>query len=78
MNLYGLKIFFEFNEDFIRSYYDKSNERYFLEADAQYPENLHNLHNGLHILPEIMKTEIVEMLVANLHDKMLYTEQRQK
>ena len=25
-----------------------------------------------------MKTEIVEKLVANLYDKMLYTEQRQK
>ena len=42
---------------------------YFLEVDIQYPENLHNLHNDLHFLPERMKIEKVEKLVANLHDK---------
>ena len=42
---------------------------YFLEVDIQYPENLHNLHYDLHFLPERMKIEKVEKLVANLHDK---------
>ena len=37
----------QFNKDFIKSYNDDSDEGYFLEVDVQYPENLHNLHNGL-------------------------------
>ena len=59
----------EFNEDFIKSYNDDSDEGSFLEVDVQYPENLHNLHNDLPIFPERMKIEKVEKLVANLHDK---------
>ena len=39
--------FSEFNEDFLKSYNEKSNERYFLEVDVQYPENLHEPHNAL-------------------------------
>ena len=38
---------FEFNEDFIKSYNDERDEGYFLEVDAQYPKNLHDLHNDL-------------------------------
>ena len=33
---------------------------------------LHNLHNGLPFLPERMKIEKIEQLVANLHDKTQY------
>ena len=36
----------EFNEDFIKSYNEKSKEGYFLEVDVQYPKHLHELHNG--------------------------------
>ena len=36
----------EFNEDFIKSYNDESDEGYFLEVDVQYPENLRNLQNN--------------------------------
>ena len=32
-------------------------------------KNLHNLHNDLSFLPERMKIEKDEKLVANLHDK---------
>ena len=35
----------EFNEDFVESWNDESDEEYFLEVDFQYPENLHNIHN---------------------------------
>ena len=42
----------EFNEDFIKSYHNESDERYFLEANVQYPEKLHELHHGLPLLPE--------------------------
>ena len=47
----------KFNEDFIKSYNDESDERQFLEVDVQYPENLHNLCNDLPFLPERMKIE---------------------
>ena len=62
----------QFNEDFIKSYTEESDERYFFEVDVQYPENLHNLQNDLPFLPERIKTEKVEKLVANLHDKIDY------
>ena len=50
----------EFNEEFIKRYNDKNDEGYFLEADVQYPENLHNVHNNLPFFPERMKLEKVE------------------
>ena len=62
----------QFNEDFIESYNEKSDEGYFLEVDAQYPEKLHELHNDLPFLYERMKTEKVEKLVTNLQDKTEY------
>ena len=42
---------------------------------VQCPEKLHDLHNGLPVLPERIKIEKVEKLAANLHEKknMLYT-----
>ena len=36
---------------------------------VQYPENFHNLHNDLLLLPDRMKFEKVEKLVANFNDK---------
>ena len=44
----------------------------FFEVDVQYLEKLHELHNDLPFLPERMKIEKVEKLVANLHDKTEY------
>ena len=38
-----------------------------LEVDVQYPKILHNLHNDLPFLPERMKIEKVEKVVANLN-----------
>ena len=61
-----------FNEDFIKNYNKESDERYLLEVDVQYPEKLHELHNNLPFLPERMKIEKAEKLVANLHDKTEY------
>ena len=62
----------QFNEDFIKSYNKESDEGYFLEVDVHYLEKLHELHNDLPFLPERMKIEKVEKLVANLHDKTEY------
>ena len=36
-----------FNEDFMKSYNEDSNMRYFLEVDVQHPERLHELRNDL-------------------------------
>ena len=37
----------KFNEAFIKSYIDESDEGYFPEVDVQHPENLHNFQNEL-------------------------------
>ena len=72
----GLKWFKDlskFNEIFIKSYNEESGERYFLEVDIQYPENLNDLDNDLPFLPERMKIEKkIENLVTNLYDKTEY------
>ena len=62
----------QFNEDFIKNYNEESDEGYFLEVDVEYTEKLHDLHNGLSFLPERMKNEKVENLVANIHNKTEY------
>ena len=62
----------QFNEDFIKIYNEDSDVRYFIEADVQYPEKLHELHNDLSFLPKRTKIEKIEKLVSNLHDKEKY------
>ena len=61
-----------FNEDFIKDYSEESNERYFLEVDVQYLQKWHELENELPFLPERIKIEKFERLVANLHYKTEY------
>ena len=51
-----------------RSTSEKSKEGYSLKVDIQYPKNLHNVQNDLLFLPERIKIEKVEKLVANLRD----------
>ena len=55
----------ESDDDFIKNYNEKNEVGYFLEIDIHYPEELHELHDDLTYLPEKMKTENVEKLVAN-------------
>ena len=62
----------KFDECFIKSYNEESDKGYFLETDALYPKNLHNIHNGLPFFHERIKVEKVEKLVDNLHDKTEY------
>ena len=47
----------QFNEDFIKNYNEESDEGYFPDIGVQYPEKLHELHNDLPFVPEIMKIE---------------------
>ena len=63
---------FQFNEDFIKNYNEESDEGYFLEVDVQYLEKLREIQNDLLFLPERIKIEEFEKLVANLHDKTEY------
>ena len=66
-SLSGSKILLNLN--FMKNYKEESDEGYFLEVDVQYPEKLHELHNNL---PERMKIEKTEKLVANLNYKAKY------
>ena len=70
-NFQWIKDTSEFNEDFIKNY-EESGKGYFFEVDVEYLEKLHEFHNDLPFLRERMKTEKVEKLVANLHDKTEY------
>ena len=58
-----------FNEKFIKIYDEDSDKGYILEADVEYPKRLHNCHNDLPFLPEIMKIKKYNKLVCNLYDK---------
>ena len=42
-----IEVISKFNEDFIKIYYEESDEGYFLEVNVQYPEKLHELHIDL-------------------------------
>ena len=44
-NFKWVKYISKFDENFIKSYNDESNEKYFLEDNMQDPEYLNNLHN---------------------------------
>ena len=46
----------QFNKDFIKTIMKKVMKD-ILEVDAKYLENLHELHNDLPLLPEIIKIE---------------------
>ena len=52
------------NENFIKTFNEEKNKRYFLEVDVQYTEKLQELHNDLPFLPERMKIGKLEKLVA--------------
>ena len=67
-----LKIFFNLVKIFVKNYIEESDERYFLEVDIQYLEKLHKRHNNLPFLPERMKIEKAEKLVAEVHNKTEY------
>ena len=70
VNNFGwIKDTFQFNEDFIKNYNEASDEGNFLEIDTDYPEKVHELHYDLPFLNEKIKTEKVEKLVVNLHNK---------
>ena len=62
----------QFSKDFMKNYKEEIDKGYFLEVDVQCPEKLHKIHSNLPFLPERMKIEKVEKLVAKLHYKTEY------
>ena len=58
-----------FNEEFIKNYYEDSYKVYILEVNVKYPKNLNGLHEDLPFLPERMKIGKCKKLVCNLYDK---------
>ena len=50
-----IKYTFQFNKDFIKSYNEESDEKYFLEVDVQHLKILHQIRNDLPFLPERIK-----------------------
>ena len=55
-----------------KNYHEENDKRYFLKADVQQLEKVHEFHNDLPFLTEKTKTEKSKKLVANLHDKTEY------
>ena len=64
----------EIDENFIKNYFEDSNVGYFIEADIEYPKELHTLHSDLPFLPERMKINKCKKLVCNLYDKNDYVD----
>ena len=56
----------------IKNYDEDKDIGYILEIDFEYSKKLHNLHNDLAFLPEIMQIKKYRMLVRNLYDKKSY------
>ena len=71
-NFEGIKDTSQLNEDFIKNCSEESDEGCLIKSDAQYLKKLHELNNILPFLPERMKTEKVENLLANSDDKTKY------
>ena len=60
------------NEVFIKNYDSNSDKGYIIEADIDYPKDLHDLYSDLPFLPERMKINKCSKLVCNLYDKNNY------
>ena len=66
----------QFNEDLTNNYNVESNEKYFVEVNVQYLENLHNIYNDLPFLPKRIKIEqpkilqLIYMIKLNIETSM--------
>ena len=47
---------------------------YFIEADIEYPKELHTLHSDLPFLPERMEVNGCKKLICNLYDEKNYVD----
>ena len=60
------------DEEFIKEYNEISDKGYVIEADVDYPQELHDLHSDTPFLPERMVINKTKKLVCNLHNKKNY------
>ena len=74
-NFEWIKDTVQFNEDFIKSCNEESDEGYFLKVDVQYPKKLHELHKDLPFLSERMKLKQSKsfLLIYMIKLSMLFT-----
>ena len=59
----------EIDENFIKNYNEDSNVGYFIEADIEYPKELHNKHSDLPFLPEGIKVNKCKKFVTYMIKK---------
>ena len=62
------------DENFIKNYDEDCDARYIIEADTEYPKELHTLHSDSPFLPEIMNINKCKKLICNLYDKKEYVD----
>ena len=60
------------DEEFIKECNEISDKGYVIEADVDYPQELHDLHSDMPFLHERMVINKTKKLVCNLHDKKNY------
>ena len=60
------------DEEFRKEYNEISDKGYVIEADVDYPQELHYLHTNMPFLPERMVINKTKKLVCNLHNKKNY------
>ena len=61
-----------FTNDFIKNYDEQSDIGYLFYADIAYPKDLYELHKDLPFLPDRMKVNKVNKIVASVYDKNNY------
>ena len=62
------------DENFIKNYGEDSDLGYFIEADVEYPKELHTVHSDLPFPPERMEVNKCKKLICNLYDKKNYVD----
>ena len=60
------------DEEFIKEYNEINDKGYVIEADVDYPQELHDLHSNMPFLSERMIINKTKKLVCNLHNKKNY------
>ena len=60
------------DEELIREYNEINDKGYVIEADVDYPQELHDLHSDMPFLSERMVINKTKKLVCNLHNKKNY------
>ena len=60
------------DEEFIKGYDEMCDKGYVIEADVDYPQELHDLHSDMPFLPKRMVINKTKKLVCKLHNKKNY------